>query len=57
METFEWIILLLIAAATLAEVARRIGAPYPTLLAIGGVGLAFLPNSPQWTLDPELALT
>lgn len=35
-ETFEWIIVLLIAAACLAELARRIGAPYPTLLALGG---------------------
>jgi Na+/H+ antiporter len=57
MESFEWIILLLIAAAALAEFARRIGAPYPTLLALGGVGLAFLPHSPGWVLDPELALT
>lgn len=57
METFEWIVLLLIAAACLAEVARRIGAPYPTLLALGGVGFAFLPSAPHWTLDPELALT
>lgn len=56
METFEWIIVLLIAAASLAELARRLGVPYPTLLAIGGVGLAFLPAAPQWTLDPELAL-
>ncbi|CAJ0715122.1 K(+)/H(+) antiporter NhaP2 [Ralstonia edaphis] len=56
METFEWIIVLLIAAASLAELARRIGAPYPTLLALGGVGLAFLPASPRWTLDPQLAL-
>jgi len=57
MESFEWIIVLLIAAAALAEFARRIGAPYPTLLALGGVGLAFLPHSPGWVLDPELALT
>lgn len=57
MQAFEWIILLLIASAGLAELARRIGAPYPTLLAIGGVGLAFLPHSPGWTLDPQLALT
>lgn len=56
METFEWIIVLLIGVAALAELARRIGAPYPTLLALGGAGLAFLPASPQWTLDPELAL-
>lgn len=57
MATFEWIILVLVSAAVLAELARRIGAPYPTLLALGGVGLAFIPDSPRWVLDPELALT
>ncbi|MEY4765575.1 MAG: hypothetical protein RI907_2248 [Pseudomonadota bacterium] len=56
MQAFEWIIVLLAAAAALAEVARRVGAPYPTLLALGGAGLALLPNGPQWVLDPELAL-
>lgn len=56
MQTFEWIIVLLIAAAFLAELARRIGAPYPILLALGGAGVAFLPAAPRWTLDPQLAL-
>ena len=56
MQAFEWIIVLLAAAAALAEVARRLGVPYPTLLALGGAGLALLPNGPQWVLDPELAL-
>ena len=57
METFEWIILLLVGAAVLAGLARRLGVPYPTFLALGGTCLAFVPNSPQWTLDPHLALT
>ena len=57
MATFEWIILLLLGAALLAQLARRVGAPYPTFLAIGGTLLAFVPASPNWTLDPELALT
>jgi CPA1 family monovalent cation:H+ antiporter len=57
METFEWIIVLLIAAAALTELARRIDVPYPTLLAIGGVGIAIYPGSPRWALDPQLALT
>ncbi|WP_342359718.1 Na+/H+ antiporter [Terrarubrum flagellatum] len=56
MATFEWIIALLIAAVLLAGLARRLAAPYPTFLAIGGACLAFIPNSPSWTLDPELAL-
>jgi monovalent cation/hydrogen antiporter len=57
MHTFEWIIALLLGAALLAMLARRIGAPYPALLALGGMALAFWPGSPTWTLDPELALT
>lgn len=57
MATFEWIIVLLLGAALLAALARRVGAPYPTFLALGGAALAFVPASPQWTLDPHLALT
>lgn len=57
MATFEWIIVLLLGAALLAALARRVGAPYPTFLALGGALLAFVPASPNWTLDPHLALT
>lgn len=57
METFEWIVALLLGAAALATLARRVGAPYPTFLAIGGACLAFVPGAPEWTLDPHLALT
>src|SRR5579862_7614438 len=57
MVIFEWIIVLLLGAALLAALARRFGAPYPTFLALGGTVLAFVPASPNWTLDPRLALT
>ena len=57
MATFEWIMVLLLGAALLAALARRVGAPYPTFLALGGTLLAFVPTSPNWTLDPQLALT
>src|SRR5450631_1932163 len=57
MATFEWIILLLLGAALLAALARKVGVPYPTFLAMGGALLAFVPASPSWTLDPQLALT
>lgn len=57
METFEWVIVLLFGAALLSALARRLDVPYPTLLAVGGAALAFVPNSPGWTLDPRLALT
>jgi monovalent cation/hydrogen antiporter len=57
MATFEWIVLLLLGAAFLAALAHRVGAPYPAFLALGGALLAFVPHSPNWTLDPHLALT
>jgi hypothetical protein len=44
MATFEWIIVLLLGAALLAALARRLGAPYPTFLALGGALLAFVPR-------------
>ena len=56
MGAFESILLLLFAAVLLAAVARRIGAPYPAFLAVGGAVLAFLPHRPTIGIDPELAL-
>ncbi len=56
MLVFEWVIAVLLGAVILAAVARQIGAPYPSLLALGGVALAFVPGSPEWILDPQLAL-
>src|SRR3954447_16448936 len=56
MTTFIWIIVLLLGAVALTALARRLRAPYPTFLAIGGACLAFIPNGPHWTLDPSLAL-
>lgn len=57
MQTFVWIIGLLLGAALLASLARRVGLPYPPFLALGGMALAFVPSSPNWSLDPHLALT
>ncbi len=56
MSTFEWIIALLLGAVALSALARRIKIPYPTFLAIGGALVAFVPSSPSWTLEPDLAL-
>src|SRR5918993_80993 len=44
------------AAVLLASAARRVGAPYPVFLAIGGAVLAFLPITASFSLPPELAL-
>ena len=56
MTTFEWLIGLLLSAVLLSALARRIKVPYPTFLAIVGVLLAFVPQGPAWTLEPDLAL-
>jgi monovalent cation/hydrogen antiporter len=56
MIVFEWILVVLLGAVVLAALARRLRAPYPAFLALGGVALAFIPGSPTWTLEPELAL-
>jgi len=47
---------LFIAAVVLAAAARRVGAPYPVFLALGGAVLALLPVGASFTLPPELAL-
>jgi Na+/H+ antiporter len=52
----EQLLGLFLAAVVLAAVARRVGAPYPVFLALGGALLAFLPGAPSFTLPPELAL-
>jgi monovalent cation/hydrogen antiporter len=52
----QWILALLLGAVLLAALARRIGVPYPALLALGGVAVAILPNGPRFSLDPQLAL-
>ena len=51
--TAVWLVL---AAVLLAAAARRVGAPYPVFLALGGALLAFLPGAPSLTVPPELAL-
>jgi monovalent cation/hydrogen antiporter len=52
----EWILVLLLAAVVLTNLAERLTVPYPSLLAIAGAGLAFLPFAPQIRIEPELAL-
>jgi monovalent cation/hydrogen antiporter len=56
MDVFEVIIALLLAGALLAALARRLGTPYPALVALAGAALALVPGTPTLALDPELAL-
>ena len=56
METLSAVLLILVAIAIVYEIARRIGVPYPTLLVLGGLGLAFIPGLPRIELQPDLVL-
>ena len=56
MEELEVLVGLVLAAVILAAAARRVGAPYPVFLALGGAILAFVPGAPSFTVLPELAL-
>ncbi|RYX86124.1 sodium:proton antiporter [bacterium] len=57
MHTFEIFLGLLLGATILSALARRVNIPYPTLLAVGGAIVAFLPGTPHIVLPPpELIL-
>jgi CPA1 family monovalent cation:H+ antiporter len=57
MYVFEFIIALLLVGAGLTLLSRRIGTPYPALVALAGAALALVPGTPTLVLDPDLALT
>ena len=56
MPVFETILGLLLGATILSMVAQRANVPYPTLLALGGAAVAFMPGAPRLDLPPELIL-
>jgi monovalent cation/hydrogen antiporter len=47
---------LLVAVAGLATAARALSIPYPIVLVVGGLGLGFIPGTPDAELAPELVL-
>src|SRR5262249_3988363 len=56
MSQFEGLRGVLLLAALRAALARRLGAPYPAFLARVGAVLAFVPGTPRFSIDPDLAL-
>src|SRR5436305_15227879 len=56
MKELEVLLGMVLVAALLAALARRVGAPYPVFLALGGTVLAFVPGAPSLTVPPALAL-
>ena len=56
-ETFaraELFVVLLAAMLGLTALARRLLVPYPILLVLGGLALAFIPGVPEVALEPDL---
>lgn len=56
MKGLELLLGLFVTSILLASAARRVGAPYPVFLALGGALLAFLPGAPTFTIPPDLVL-
>jgi hypothetical protein len=56
MRELEQLLGLFVAGVILAAGARRVGAPYPVFLALGGALLALLPVAPSFNVPPQLAL-
>ncbi|QXQ06032.1 sodium:proton antiporter [Sphingosinicellaceae bacterium] len=56
MSFFESLLALMLAAILLLQVSRRLGLPYPAMLALAGVGVAFVPGAPTILIDPHTAL-
>ncbi|PKU24796.1 cation:proton antiporter [Telmatospirillum siberiense] len=53
---FETILALLLGSTILSAIAKRVNVPYPALLALGGMIVAFLPGAPRLDLPPDLIL-
>src|SRR3954470_5496873 len=50
----EFLMLLLLAIALLAQLAGRLQIPYPVFLVLGGLAIAFVPGMPSLRLEPEV---
>ena len=56
MSLFETLLALLLAAVVLLQASRRLGFPYPAVLAGAGVVVGFIPGTPNIPIDPSVAL-
>jgi NhaP-type Na+/H+ or K+/H+ antiporter len=56
MTFFESLLVLLLAAVALLQVARRLGLPYPAMLAAAGVLVALIPGAPTIPIEPSTYL-
>lgn len=56
MNLFESLLALTFVAAALLKLSNRFRIPYPSMLALAGVGVAALPFAPTVEISPDLAL-
>ncbi len=56
MTFFESLLVLLLLAILLLQLARRLSLPYPTMLAGAGVIVALIPGAPLFSIDPATCL-
>ena len=56
MEVLITVLVVLVVVAIVYEIAQRVGVPYPSLIVLGGIGLAFIPGLPRIALEPDLVL-
>lgn len=54
MNQIEFLILLLLAVAALAQLALALRVPYPIFLVLGGVAIGLVPGLPEIELAPEI---
>lgn len=57
MALFQSVLLLLLLAILSLQVSRRLRIPYPTMLAVAGLGVAMLPSAPTISIEPQLVMT
>jgi monovalent cation/hydrogen antiporter len=50
----EFLMILLLAIALLAQLAGRLAVPYPVFLVCGGLAIALIPGIPQLDLQPDI---
>jgi monovalent cation/hydrogen antiporter len=50
----EFLIMLLLAVALLAQLAGLLRVPYPVFLVLGGLGIALVPGAPRIHLEPDV---
>jgi Na+/H+ antiporter len=55
-EVLITVLVVLVVVAVVYEIAQRVGVPYPSLIVLGGIGLAFIPGLPRIGLEPDLVL-